>query len=335
MNNETTQKVTISKTTQLFAGIDVGGTNIKVGLASEAGEIISHTRFKTEQSQGPQRALQKAVDIIHESLSLAGLSGSNLLAAGIGTPGPLDLHTGRILNPSNLPAWHNFDVQKYLQDKIQCPVTFANDANAAAMGEYWIGSGQQYSSMVLLTLGTGVGGGIVIDNKLVEGAHSLGGECGHVCIEYGPEARICGCGVRGHLEAYASATAVVQRYCERMAIPRDDQRPSARKIAEAAASGEPVAQQLVLETSEFLARGIAIIGHVIDPQAIVLGGAMDFGGATSKLGQEFLETTKKFVKQMTFAPIGQNVTIEFARLGGAAGWIGAAALARLRHVNVE
>ncbi len=314
----------------IFAGVDVGGTNIKVGLISDSGEVLRQSQFTTLQQRGPADAMKRAGNEIWNLAKECALEQNRIVSIGLGTPGPLDVSTGYILNPSNLPAWSNFAIRSCLQELVHRHVSFCNDANAAAMGEFWIGGGKQFDSLVLLTLGTGVGGGIVINDFLIEGAHSLGGECGHVTIDFSPSARICGCGQTGHLEAYTSATALVDRYCERAGIRTVEERPSAKQIAELAAD-DALAKAIVFETADFLSRGIAMLAHVVDPQAIILGGAMNFGGPNSSLGKEFLQRVRQAVAGQTFDVIGRQIQIEFASLGGAAGWIGAAAIARKQH----
>jgi glucokinase len=245
----------------------------------------------------------------------------------------MDIPRGLILEPSNLPGWRNFPVRDCLAGLLGLPVTYSNDANAAAYGEYWCGAGRDARSMVFFTLGTGVGGGIIVGDLAIEGAHSVGAELGHVVVDTSPQARRCSCGQSGHLEAYASATALVDRFQERLtrqtpAGSAGAREPvSARWIAEAAACGDPLARDLVLETADWLARGIALTGHVIDPELFMLGGAMDFGGAGTPLGEEFLGRVRQKAAGLVFPEIARTLKIGFATLGAESGWIGAAGLA--------
>ena len=321
-----------------FVGFDVGGTAIKFGIVDDRGDVILRHQFPTEQERGAADAIDRMRACFHEGLNEVGLEPGDVAAIGLGTPGPLDLESGRILNPSNLPAWLEFPIRQRLVEACDgIPVTYSNDANAAAYGEYWVGCGREFDSLIMLTLGTGVGGGIIIGGLSVEGHHSLGSECGHVVIDSADNARLCSCGQSGHLEAYASATAVIRRMESLLASGQAtsirDRMAEGRLldgllVAEEAENGDATARQVVMETAEFLGRGIASLAHTIDPEAVVLGGAMNFGGADSPLGREFLARIRSRVAEMTFPAIGEKLRIVFSQLGGDAGFIGAAGLAR-------
>lgn len=315
----------------IFVGIDVGGTNIKYGLIEDSGRIIASDQFPTQQELGPADAMKRSADAVRSLMKTHSISSATIKQVGLGTPGTMDLDKGLILEPPNLPHWRNFEIRDFLADEIRIPVAFTNDANAAAAGEFWIGAGQDFSSLVLLTLGTGVGGGIIINDFLIEGANSLGAECGHIPIDFTPDARECSCGLAGHLEAYASATAVVERYLEKLGNQLCDPAPTAREIATKAENGDPIANKLVDETAEYLARGIATFAHVIDPEIFLLGGAMNFGGSESDLGARFLHKTLHTAQSLTLGRTSKNLKIQFARLGGEAGWIGAAGIARRNY----
>jgi glucokinase len=220
------------------------------------------------------------------------------------------------------------------------PVTFANDANAAAYGEFWRGAGAQYRSMVLLTLGTGIGGGIIVGDALIEGEHSCGGECGHILVNPADDAPMDSLGKRGSLESHCNATAVVERalaglrngtassLAKRQAAGEEI---TPRLVAEAAEKGDELARNVIMETGYWLAIGIVTFIHTIDPDAVVLGGAMNFGGQESELGRSFLQRIRDEVRPRLLEPLRDKVKIEFASLGGDAGYIGAAGLARLAH----
>jgi glucokinase len=215
------------------------------------------------------------------------------------------------------------------------PVSYANDANAAAFGEFWVGTGKVHDSMVLLTLGTGVGGGVIIDNELIVGQNSFGGECGHMIIDPSPNARLCAWGGgRGHLEAYASASGVTARAREELRagahsiLASDIEKITAKKIYEAAEQGDAWSLSFIEQTGGYLAIGITSMVHMVDPGLVVLGGAMNFGGPNSKTGQRFLESVRNGFRERTFQNVKAGTTIEFASLGADAGYIGAAGIAR-------
>jgi len=155
-----------------FVGIDVGGTNIKIGLVDDRGETLAYNSIPTEQARGAEDATRRMGEEVERLLAQAGLSKKDVARAGLATPGPMDIPKGLLLQPGNLSAWHNFPIRDRTSHHTGLPVTFANDANAAAYGEYWQGAASEFHSMVLLTLGTGIGGGIIVEDTLIEGAHS-------------------------------------------------------------------------------------------------------------------------------------------------------------------
>jgi glucokinase len=250
----------------------------------------------------------------------------------------MDIPAGMLLQPHNLPGWFNFPICERVSHYCGCRVTFVNDGAAAAYGEYWIGSGKAHNSLVMLTLGTGVGGGIIVDDLNISGEHSHGAECGHIIIDSRDDARICPCGQGGHLEAYASATAVIKRTDEALAAGRASslsnrlaagEKLTPRLLAAEAEQGDALSVEIVLETARYLGIGIVSLMHTIDPDIVVLGGAMTFGGHDAPLGRQFLDRVRLEVKQRAFPVLAEKVLIDYATLGGHAGYIGAAGVARL------
>jgi glucokinase len=321
----------------LFLGVDVGGTNIKLGVVDDAGKTVCYTKFPSQADKSPDSTIEQIRPLIEKLLSEKEYSFDDVAAVGVGTPGPMDIEGGRLLTPYNMPGWHHYPIRDRLEKATGKPVAYTNDANAAAYGEYWIGSGRQYSSMVLITLGTGVGCGIIVDDVSIDGAHSHGAECGHIIIDTSPEALVCSCGKAGHLEAYASATGIVARakaaLCSRpesslMTSNRESSPLSALAVSQAADAGDPLAKELVEQTAEYLGRGIATLAHIIDPEAFILGGAVDFGGAQTPLGRSFLDGVIAETRRLVFPVLAENLVVNFAQLGGDAGYIGAAGMAR-------
>jgi len=326
-----------------FAAVDVGGTNIKIGVVDDHGRSLAHTSMPTDEEQGPQQAVDRTSDALRRTVEGLGLELKSIARVGLGTPGTMDVARGVLLEPGNLPHWWHFPIKQALQDACGLPVTYANDARAATYGEFWVGSGRVLHSMVMLTLGTGVGGGIVIGDLLVEGENSAGSELGHLIIDYHDDARMCSCGQRGHLEAYASATAVVKRTAELLATGRASslakriaggEELSALMIDQEAEAGDSLALEIVLETARYLGIGIVSAMHTIDPQGVVIGGAMTFGEHESPVGRAFLERIKQEVHARAFPFLAERTTIDFASLGGDAGYIGAAGLARRDHQRI-
>ena len=324
----------------LFLGIDVGGTTIKLGVVDNNGHSLAHTRIPTEEKSGPKDAVRRARQAVDEMLQPLGLKVMELAGVGLATPGTMDIPQGIFLQPHNLPHWYFFPIRQCVGDTFDLPTAFANDANAAAYGEFWVGSGKRFHSIVMLTLGTGVGGGIIIGDLSIDGENSHGSECGHIILDPSPTARMCGCGQRGHLEAYCSATALVQRALEQIGAGRksslvkltaENQPITGLAICEAANAGDALANELIDELATWLGLGCVSLMHTIDPGAVILGGAMNFGGHESPLGQRFLETVRATVRKHAFPILASKTTIDFAALGPAAGYIGAAGIARLDY----
>jgi len=249
----------------------------------------------------------------------------------------MDLEAGMLLDPPNLPGWNNLPIRRLLADRLMRPTVMQNDGNAAAYAEYWVGGGRHARSLVLFTLGTGIGCGIVIDGRILEGRHSHGAECGHIIVQMAEDARQCSCGALGHLEAYASATAIVKRAWEALeaggtkeksllgSLSKDEL--TGRAISEAAQAGDALAHRLMRETAHYLAVGAVCLMHTIDPEIVL------FGGGMIAAGEAFLEDIRSDVRSMAFPVPGARTRIEFAKLGGDAGFIGAAGWAMLSLSN--
>jgi glucokinase len=323
-----------------FAGIDLGGTNIKVGVVDDLGRPLSWLSIPTESEKGAEDAARRMGEAVHEAVRKAGLELKDIARVGLGSPGTMDIPAGKLIRPVNFKGWDNFPIRDRVSAHCGVPVTFANDADAAAYGEFWIGSGRDFHSMVLFTLGTGIGCGIILDGHAVGGEHSHGGECGHQVINFAEDARMCGCGRRGHLEAYASATAVIKRMQEVMSNGHPTSLRDRVKAGEAltpkllateAEAGDELSMNLILETAAYLGVGIVNLMHTVDPNGVLLGGAMTFGGHESPVGRRFLDRVKEEVRRRAFDLLAERTVIDFATLGGDAGFIGAAGLARLDH----
>lgn len=333
----------------LFVGIDLGGTNTKVGVVDDLGRPLSWLTVPTHPERGPEDAAARMGQAVRDAVAEAGLEMKEIARVGLGSPGTMDISAGMLIEPVNLKGprgdeWNHFPIRDRVAHHCGLPVAFENDANAAAYGEFWVGSGRDFHSLVLFTLGTGIGCGIIIGDMIVDGEHSHGAECGHIIIDDSPTARLCGCGKLGHLEAYASATAVVARTKEALAAGRksslagrlaggDELTPLV--VAEEAESGDQLALEIVLQTAEYLGAGVVNLMHTIDPTGVLLGGAMTFGGHESALGRRFLERVREEVRRRAFTVLAQRTVIDFASLGGDAGYIGAAGIARLEHQALQ
>ena len=314
--------------TRTFVGLDVGGTTMKAAVVDGDGRASPHVTLPTHPERGAAAGLETMCEAIRQASAVARLTTDDLTAIGVATPGMMDIARGLILDPPNLKPWRNVEVPKFIAGKFRKPVAFQNDANAAAFGEYWVGAGREYSSLVLFTLGTGVGGGIILQDRVLEGAHSHGGELGHLRIELPDRGRLCGCGRRGCLEAYASATAVVARTHEALAESEEpsvlrtlpDDEFTAEAIFDAAGTLDPLAQKIVADTAFYLGLGAAAIIAAVDPEAIV------FGGGMIAAGEPFLNQIRDTIRKYALNYPAERVKVRYATLGSDAGFLGAGRL---------
>ena len=282
--------------------------------------------------------MQRTHAAIEGLLQSQAVSWDVVAGVGLGTPGSMDIPNGMILEPPNMPHWRYFPLRDELGALCQKPMAFANDANAAAFGEYWIGGGREHDSMVMFTLGTGVGGGIILNGVSLDGKNSFGSELGHILIDHSDEARVCVWGGgQGQLEAYASAPAVVARMQEALDAGRTSslverigsgEQLTTLMMAEEAEKGDELSLEIVLQTARFLGVGIVTVVHTVDPGSVILGGAMDFGGHETEVGRRFLAAIRHEFHERAYHVVRDVTEIDFAQLGGDAGYIGAAGLAR-------
>ena len=319
----------------IYVGLDVGGTTMKAAAVDDNGSPLSApVVMDTNPGRGQEAGLETMCETIRRAASAAGVTLADVTAIGVATPGLMDIKAGLILDPPNLKPWKNVPVREHIRQTFNKPTVYQNDANAAAYGEFWVGSGQAAASMVLFTLGTGVGGGIILGDVIVEGEHSHGGELGHLRIDMPDRGRICGCGARGCLEAYASATNVVKRAREEMASWRghtglrkyytaNNDEFTAKQVFDLAEAGDECALKVVDDTAYYLALGACAVISSIDPEMIV------FGGGMVKAGEWFRSKIDTYVRQYGLPFPTKSVKVAFASLGSDAGFIGAAGCARL------
>jgi len=322
--------------TKRYVGIDLGGTNLKLGLVAPDGKLLARHSTPTEADGGPDHVLARMAQAVRDVCKTAKIALDDVAAIGAAAPGPLDTKTGVVVLAPNLPGWRNIHVRDVLQKQLGRPVVLENDANAAGYGEFRCGAGRRVRDMVILTLGTGIGGGIILDGRMLRGVTDTGAELGHMVVHYG--GRRCGCGDHGCLEAYASATAVVARTEEAIAAGESSSLAerrgfSCKDVFDAADAGDPstmlgvalseskgdrLARRIVEETADYLAAGITTILHVLNPERVVLTGGMM--GA----GDPFLDRIRRRVKEMAFERASSACEIGWSTLGGDAGILGAA-----------
>ncbi len=332
-----------------FLGVDVGGTGIKIGLVDDAGrpvlldEAANRRVASIKTDQNPLLAAEHIAAETRNVLERLQVNKSQCHALGLGVPGTMDSATRKLRQLPNLHHWENFPICDAISQALDVPVTFCNDANAAAYGEYWVGSAAGKHSLALFTLGTGIGCGIIIEGRSIDGASGYGGECGHSVIDCRDDAMLCGCGKRGHLEAYASATGLARRTIALTNVRESSLRtkitPETRLgeipkiVYSEARNGDPMALEIIMDTAKYLSFGIVSVLHTVEPACVLLGGAMTFGGPNCPLGQRFLDQVTSEIKNRVFKAIADSVTIDFATLGTDAGFIGAAGLARAEYRN--
>ena len=295
-----------------YLGVDLGGTNIKAALVTEEGKILREASVPTALPRSPETVCD---DIVKLCTELA--SGEWVEAIGVGCPGSVD--RGRVLYSNNL-NWHDFDMAEYLQSRIGLPVYIGNDANVAALGEMWQGAGKGYQDVLMVTLRTGVGGGCVLDGKIVSGIHGAGGEIGHMPVK-DDEPIACNCDNHGCLEQYVSATGIVTQAKKFLDMDdcssslRDYECLEAKHIYDEAKKGDVVANELVDSTCKILAKALAQVCSVIDPEIIVIGGGV------SKAGDILTSRISTFFKEYAFHAC-KNTPIVLAKLENDAGMYG-------------
>ncbi len=321
----------------VFVGVDVGGTNIKVGVLDEQGQVLAEVQGPTKVEEGPEAGISKMCALAEQALQQASLSMDQVAAVGLATPGTMDIPAGMLLEPANLPGWWNFPIRDKLAEKIGKPTVLQNDANAAAYGEYWAGAAKDAGSLVMWTLGTGIGCGIIVNDMVIEGAHSHGGECGHIIIEM-DNGRLCDTGQYGTLEAYAGGKSLVRRCREELQQTgqesvlnswlEEGKELTPYLIFQAAENGDTFAEGLIMEVARCMGVGTTTLLHTIDPDMVLFGGAMTFGRNETETGRKFINRVRQEVKMRAFPVPAEKTVIDYASLGNKAGFIGAAGCAR-------
>lgn len=307
---------------QVVFGIDVGGTTVKCGLFTAEGELLDTWEIPTRTENRGSRILPDVAESVQAKIRERGIQPDQILGLGIGVPGPVN-QKGEISGAVNL-HWGFKDVAGEMREMLGMKVRAGNDANVAALGEMWAGGGKGASSLVMVTLGTGVGGGVIVDGKIVAGAHGAAGEIGHAAMEP-EETEHCNCGNQGCLEQMASATGLVRlarRYLEKSEKDTLLRRGklSAKAVFDAYAAGDAAAAEIVEEFAGYLGRAMGIIACVTDPERFVIGGGV------SKAGQPLLDVLEKYYRRYAF-PACKDTPLVLAELGNEAGIYGAARMA--------
>lgn len=325
-----------------YLGIDLGGTNVKAGVVDHEGTPLSKCTTRTLAAEGPVPGVRRMCEVGEDAIRDAGLDLSDIAAVGVATPGTMDIPAGKLLDPPNLPGWVEVPIRQLIGDHFDKPTTLQNDANAAAYGEYWAGAARDANSLVFWTLGTGVGGGIIIGDTIVEGENSHGSECGHLILEMDGGRPCEGTGQWGTLEAYASATALMKRCREALeagcktsvrARVEAGEELTPILIAAEAKAGDQLSEELIMETARYLGVASTTLIHIINPAMVLIGGAMTFGRNETELGRRFIQRIRDEVQQRAFKVPAAATIIDYATLGGDAGFIGAAGCAWLEQTS--
>jgi glucokinase len=308
-----------------YVGIDLGGTNIKGGVVAPSGEVLHFESIETEVEGGRDHVLDRIGMLVGKVRDAAGLQPEQIAAVGIGSPGPLDTKRGIIHEAPNLPGWINLPLADEVRRRCGYPTFLENDANSAALAEAHVGAGKGTQCMIMLTLGTGIGGGIVLGGRVWHGADDIAAELGHVSVKH--DGIPCNCGSIGCVEAYASATGVVRRARQAIEQGADSSLADAsdsltcKQIFHAAEAGDRLAQQVVADTAAYLGTAIGSLINIFNPDMIVL-----FGGMTNA-GDQLLLPVRHEVRKRSFKIGADRCKIVRSRLGAEAGVIGAAVTA--------
>lgn len=303
-------------------GVDIGGTTVKIGLFRTDGELIDKWEIKTRTENKGEAILPDVADALKKKMEEKEIKASQLSGIGIGIPAPVD-GDGVVQNTANL-GWGYKEVRCEMEELTGMKVAAGNDANVAALGEMWLGAGKGHKDLIMVTLGTGVGGGVIVNGQPLTGAHGAGGEIGHLCVNYEEEEH-CGCGKQGCLEQYASATGIARLARKRLAaddtasVLRDKETIDAKAVFDALKEGDRLSEEIVEEFGRYLGYAMANLAAVTDPSVIVIGGGV------SKAGSILLGYIEKYFAEKVFFA-NKETKFVLAKLGNDAGICGAARL---------
>lgn len=306
---------------KVLFGVDVGGTTVKMGLFDADGDVKEKWEIPTRTEENGKNIIPDIAGSIMVKIAQLGIDKSDIIGVGMGVPGPVT-SDGTVLLAANL-GWGRCNPNQELGDLVGLPVQTGNDANVAALGEFWKGGGQGYNDMIAVTLGTGVGGGIIIGGKIVAGSNGAGGEIGHIHLDDN-ETETCGCGGHGCLEQYTSATGVVRLAKKKLAdsskasVLRDTE-VTAKDVWDAVKAGDELAIEVANIYGEYLGKALASIAAVVNPEIFVIGGGV------SKAGEVLIDYMKPHFEKYAF-PGTLNAKFALAKLGNDAGIYGAAKL---------
>ncbi|MFI3241969.1 MAG: ROK family protein [Alphaproteobacteria bacterium] len=297
-----------------FIGIDVGGTNIKIALVNDEGIILYQDKYPTEASKGYETSCLNIKNAIKKLLKETQQTTDSIKGIGIGFPGVVDNKNGTVKYLANMPGWEDINIASQIKNEFGLDVKLENDANCAAIAEWKLGAGENCKDLVCITIGTGIGGGIVVNNKIVRGFSGTAGELGHIKVKMGQDVK-CGCGDYNCLEAFASGPAIIK-----MAQEKKLEAKNPYEVFKLAKNGNKEALQIFETVGEYIGFGLCSVINLLNPQKIIIGGGV------AEAGDLLFEPIKKIIKQKTFP--GANTLLEVipAQLGNDAGVLGASLL---------
>lgn len=304
--------------------IDLGGTTIKFGLVNEMGEILHRLELPTPVKEGGDAIVHAMADGVYKLLNQYGAHKDEILGVGLGAPGYLDKEAGVVMRAPNL-GWYRYPVKQKMEELLGLPVLADNDANLAAVGEAWKGAGEGARNLIMVTLGTGVGGGIIINGEVISGTNGIGGEIGHMVVN--PKGIQCGCGLTGCLETESSATAIKRKVATAIeqgassslaSLWKKEGHVSAKAVAEAAMNGDELALKVLDEVAYYMAFGLGSLINALNPEKILLGGGV------SGSGDLLIQPLHTHLKGFALPEALEVLVIDIATLGNDAGMIGAA-----------
>src|SRR5436305_51018 len=336
MNEENIARTTDPATAHLplVVGVDLGGTQVRVAVLRGA-RLLARVSWLTGEDPTPEGVISHIMRGIRQVLNEAKVTLDQLAGIGIGVPGPVNCHSGIVFSPPNLLGWDEVPVRDIFSQEFKMPVFVENDANAAALAEYMFGAGRAYHEVVYMTLGTGIGSGVITNGKLLEGVAGMAAELGHMTIDW--QGELCNCGHVGCLETFASGTGIAN-YASMLILGgmaqglrefalehrlHEEQVPfrvDARTVALAAEAGLPAARDIIIRAEEELGTGLVTVIHIFNPQIIILGGSV------VQIGELLLEPVRRTIEERAIKVLHEATRIVMAELGPDAGLVGAGAL---------
>ena len=312
------------------AGVDLGGTKILAAIVSPDGRIVARAKKSTgkKRDQSPATVIDRIAACVREAATTAGIEPADLQAIGIGAPGPVDLATGVLRTAVNIEGWHDVPLADELSQRLGgVPVALDNDVRVAVFAELRAGAGRGHRDWIAIWPGTGIGGGVVVDGKVLRGVNNAAGELGHITVKAGGPR--CNCGGKGHLEALASKTAIVREIAERVEKGEktlvDVADAKSGDLATAYKKGDKLAVKAIDRAAKYLGIGIASIANTVNPELVILG-----GGLTEALGEPFVRKVEQELRGRPMTAATDNLKVVQSQLGDDAGIIGAALIARER-----